>query len=103
MGSKQLSCKSSWGDSRYGSTAEIYSTLDNYGYGYMQGTSMASPHVAGIIALLYQELNDKQPAFEIKNQIEKALENSKDIYSPNIVNAKNAVQNIINSNLKVAA
>ncbi|WP_256868882.1 S8 family serine peptidase [Francisella sp. Scap27] len=91
------------GDSRYGSTAEIYSTLDNYGYGYMQGTSMASPHVAGIIALLYQELNDKQPAFEIKNQIEKALENSKDIYSPNIVNAKNAVQNIINSNLKVAA
>ena len=30
----------------------ILSTVANNGYGYMQGTSMASPHVAGVIALM---------------------------------------------------
>jgi subtilisin family serine protease len=91
------------GDSSYGETAKIYSTLNNYGYGYMQGTSMATPHVAGIIALLYQEIKDDQESSQVKVQIEKALENSKDIYSPNIVNAKNAVQNVISYNSKIAA
>ncbi len=34
------------------SGGEIYSTLPNNRYGYMQGTSMACPHVSGIAALI---------------------------------------------------
>lgn len=32
-------------------TSQVYSTLDNGKYGYMQGTSMACPHVSGVAAL----------------------------------------------------
>ncbi len=34
------------------SGGEIYSTLPNSNYGYMQGTSMACPHVSGVAALI---------------------------------------------------
>ncbi len=40
------------GNSPSGAGSEIYSTIAN-GYGYKQGTSMASPHIAGLSALLY--------------------------------------------------
>ncbi|GMN89255.1 S8 family serine peptidase [Francisella sciaenopsi] len=92
------------GDSyNYGKTAQIYSTLNNYEYGYMQGTSMATPHVAGIIALLYANLQESQfPEHDIST-VRKALEDSKDIYSPNIVNAKNSLKNLGNTGQKQAA
>jgi len=45
------------GDSRVGSDApsgngRIYSTVAGGGWGWAQGTSMASPHVAGLVALI---------------------------------------------------
>jgi serine protease len=33
-------------------SGEVYSTITNNNYGYMQGTSMACPHVSGVAALL---------------------------------------------------
>lgn len=39
----------------------IYSTIDDGAYGDMSGTSMASPQVAGMSALVLQYLRDKHP------------------------------------------
>jgi subtilisin family serine protease len=38
---------------------DIYSTLPDNDYGYMTGTSMATPHVAGMIALLHSGASKK--------------------------------------------
>ncbi len=49
-----------WVGSNYGDSLDvsapgdsIYSTINNGGYGYKTGTSMASPHVAGLAALIW--------------------------------------------------
>jgi len=49
----------------------IYSTYptDQGSYEWLQGTSMASPHVAGAVALLLAEYPDLTPV-EVKNQLE---------------------------------
>ncbi|WP_372642644.1 S8 family serine peptidase [Ancylomarina sp.] len=39
------------GDQMHGQTSGVLSTMPNNSYGYMQGTSMACPHVSGIAAL----------------------------------------------------
>ncbi len=62
------------GDDSLGPDAEIYSTLvttddtgkQALGYGYMQGTSMACPHVAGAAALL---LSYGVPAAEVRSRL----------------------------------
>lgn len=47
---------------------EIFSTLPNNQYGYLSGTSMASPHVAGMAALILS-LNPGMTHLQIKDRI----------------------------------
>ena len=56
------------GDQSFGASGGIYSSWPRGTYAYMQGTSMAAPHVAGAIAALRSRL-----PYATLNQIEKAL------------------------------
>ncbi|HIW97345.1 MAG TPA: S8 family serine peptidase [Candidatus Tidjanibacter gallistercoris] len=43
------------GDDSDGSGCAVYSTLTESGYGYLSGTSMATPHVSGVAALIVSQ------------------------------------------------
>ena len=66
----QVSSFSSWGVSPdlglspdiTGIGGNVYSTIDNGQYGVMNGTSMATPQIAGISALVMEYLYDRYPS-----------------------------------------
>ncbi|MCU0500542.1 MAG: S8 family serine peptidase [Anaerolineae bacterium] len=53
--------------------ASIYSTLMSGSYGYMSGTSMASPHVAGMAGLIFS-LNPQLTNAQVRELIEKNVD-----------------------------
>ena len=66
----------------------ILSTMPNNAYGYMQGTSMACPHVSGIAALMVAQNGVGQPGYTPEQLWEELLASAEDIdkYNPNYAN-----------------
>ncbi len=56
----------------------IYATLKNNGYGYKSGTSMASPHVAGLAALVFTTLSDTNGDGKFNDEVRSRIEASCD-------------------------
>jgi len=52
----------------------IYATLKNNGYGYKSGTSMASPHVAGLAALVFTTLSDTNGDGKLNDEVRSRIE-----------------------------
>lgn len=72
---------------------EIYSTLPSNQYGYMQGTSMAAPHVTGTAALAFAANHDLEPADVKTCLIDGAVSGGKNIAGQgySIINARKTV------------
>ena len=65
----------------YGNTGGVLSTLPDNSYGFYEGTSMATPHVTGVAALVVSEYgNADMPAETVKQQI---LTSVNDLYEYN--------------------
>ncbi len=84
----------------------VLSTLPNNDYGYMQGTSMACPHVSGVAALVVSKFGgDDFRAEDLKNYILGSTTNfnfeHNDKYGIGILNASNALDE--NDNIKPEA
>jgi subtilisin family serine protease len=79
--------------------ALIYSTFPGSKYGYMQGTSMATPYVsglAGLIKSLHPELNVLQVKYTILNNVDPVSSLAGKILTGGVINAFNSLNNIIN-------
>jgi subtilisin family serine protease len=55
----------------------VYSTVPGNGYAFMSGTSMAAPHVAGLIALMKQ----RNPRLTPSNIADIIFESADDVYN----------------------
>jgi hypothetical protein len=76
---------------------KILSTLKGGGYGYLSGTSMAAPHVAGVAALILSS-NPSMPYAEVRQQLIRGSDPvrslSHKVVSHGRVNAFNSFHNV---------
>ena len=68
----------------YGTTAGVLSTVPSNGYAYLQGTSMACPHVSGIAALALANRKKQMTNTELWNNLVTGVVNI-DQYNPDYV------------------
>jgi thermitase len=83
----------------------IYSCIPGSQYGYMSGTSMASPHVAGLCGLAFSVASDTNGDGRINDEVRSAIEVSCDKVGIDVVsgriNAYRAVQLASNTSIPV--
>ena len=73
------------GESGYGSAWSVFSTYTDNKYAYMDGTSMACPHVSGIAALIVSKYGDgKLTAADVKQRLLTGTHNL-DTYNPDYI------------------
>ncbi|MDR1756611.1 MAG: S8 family serine peptidase, partial [Culturomica sp.] len=71
------------GDAKYGTKNQVYSTTPGNKYGYMQGTSMACPHVSGIAALMVAKFGAGKPGLTAE-MLRTKLQNSVHDINPHV-------------------
>ena len=79
------------GGSAYYTDGQVYSTLPGNQYGWMQGTSMACPHVSGVAALIVSHFGG--PGFTNEMLVNKLINGTR----PNVISQSAQIGNLLDA------